>query len=73
MEKIITVKIEKTNTGYSSYSDDMVGCIATGETLADVKVYMEKAVKSHIELSVETGDMEKLWLGMELVFKFEEV
>jgi len=49
----IHVVIEKANGNYSTYSPDLLGCIATGKTIEEVKKSMEEAVKLHIEGLVE--------------------
>ncbi len=49
MEKVDII-IEKTDTGYSAYSNDVLGCVAVGDTLDDVKVKMTEAIESHLEV-----------------------
>jgi predicted RNase H-like HicB family nuclease len=41
--------IEPTSTGYSAYSPDLEGCIATGATVAEVKRNMQEAITFHLE------------------------
>jgi predicted RNase H-like HicB family nuclease len=41
--------IEKTETGYSAYSPDLPGCVATGETRAEIEANMREAVEFHLE------------------------
>lgn len=41
--------IEETATGYSAYSPDLPGCVATGGTRAGVESEMHDAVEFHIE------------------------
>ena len=41
--------IEKTATGFSAYSPDLPGCVATGATRAEVEREMREAVEFHIE------------------------
>ena len=48
MRKYLIV-IEKTETGYSAYSPDIAGCVATGSTREEVEYNMEKAIEFHIE------------------------
>jgi predicted RNase H-like HicB family nuclease len=43
------VIIEPTSTGYSAYSPDLDGCIATGATLEEVKQNMQEALEFHLE------------------------
>jgi len=41
--------LEKTNTGYSSYSPDLPGCVSTGRTREEVEANMREAVQFHID------------------------
>jgi predicted RNase H-like HicB family nuclease len=41
--------IEKTATGYSAYSPDLLGCVSTGETYEDVEQNMREAIAFHLE------------------------
>lgn len=41
--------IERTSTGFSAYSPDIPGCIATGETEAETKANMADAIAFHLE------------------------
>ena len=41
--------IESTGTGFSAYSPDLPGCVATGQTRAEVEEEMHDAIKFHIE------------------------
>jgi predicted RNase H-like HicB family nuclease len=41
--------LESTATGYSAYSPDLPGCIATGKTRAHVAMEMREAIEFHIE------------------------
>jgi predicted RNase H-like HicB family nuclease len=46
--------VEKTNTGFSAYSPDLEGCVATGKTKAEVEKNMKEAIDFHLEgLSLE--------------------
>ncbi len=48
------IVVEKTKTGFSAYSPDIRGCIATGKTKEDVEKNMKEALEFHIEgLSLE--------------------
>jgi predicted RNase H-like HicB family nuclease len=40
---------EKTETGYSAYSPDLLGCIATGNTIPETEQNMKEAIEFHIE------------------------
>ena len=41
--------IENTATGYSAYSPDLPGCVATGGTQEEVEREMHGAIEFHIE------------------------
>ena len=41
--------IEETATGYSAYSPDLPGCVATGRTHKAVEREMHDAIEFHIE------------------------
>jgi predicted RNase H-like HicB family nuclease len=40
---------EKTDTGYSAYSPDLPGCVATGRTRAEVRKAMREAIQFHLD------------------------
>lgn len=48
MKRFLLV-IEQTATGYSAYSPDVPGCIATGKTLLLVQRNMQAAIEFHLE------------------------
>jgi predicted RNase H-like HicB family nuclease len=41
--------VEQTATGFSAYSPDLDGCIATGTTREDVQREMQEAIAFHLE------------------------
>ena len=43
------VVIEPTNTGFSAYSPDIDGCVATGGTREEIEKNIQEAIKFHIE------------------------
>jgi len=43
------IVIEKTETGYSAYSPDLDGCVATGATKQEVEENMREAIAFHVE------------------------
>ncbi|MCA6508975.1 MAG: type II toxin-antitoxin system HicB family antitoxin [Pseudanabaena sp.] len=49
------VVIEKTQTGYSAYSPDVLGCVSTGATLEEVNQNMQEAIEFHIDGLIEEG------------------
>ena len=53
--KNYSIVIEETNTGYSAYSPELPGCIATGATREEVEANMREAIEFHIEGLKEEG------------------
>jgi predicted RNase H-like HicB family nuclease len=49
------IVIEKTNTGYSAYVPDLPGCIATGDSKAEVEREMQGAIRFHIDGMKQDG------------------
>ena len=47
------VSIEKSQTGYSAYSPDLPGCVAAGETEAEVEKRMYEAIEINVEGMLE--------------------
>lgn len=47
--KRYAVVIEKAGGNYSAYVPDLPGCIATGETVAEVEREIRDAIRFHIE------------------------
>jgi len=45
----LLVVVEETKTGYSAYSPDVPGCVATGDTRAGVERTMQEAIDLHVE------------------------
>jgi predicted RNase H-like HicB family nuclease len=43
------IVIEETKTGFSAYSPDLDGCVATGKTRTEVEKKMKKALEFHLE------------------------
>jgi predicted RNase H-like HicB family nuclease len=43
------IVIEESSTGFSAYSPDLPGCVATGSTREEVHNEMQQAVSFHIE------------------------
>jgi len=50
------IVMEATNTGYSAYSPDLPGCIATGSTESDVEQRMRQAIELHVAGLREQGE-----------------
>ena len=49
------IVVEPTETGFSAYSPDLPGCIATGSTRKEVEKNMYGAIEFHIEGLIEEG------------------
>ena len=49
------IVIETTKTGFSAYSPDLPGCVATGKTLKQTEKYMKEAMLMHVEGLKEEG------------------
>ena len=47
--------IEATKTGFSAYSPDLPGCVATGDTEAAVERSMQEAIAFHLDGLREEG------------------
>jgi len=43
-------------SNYSAWSPDLLGCVATGETLEEVEGEMREAIAFHLEGMVEDGE-----------------
>ena len=43
------IVVEKTSTGFSAYSPDVPGCVATGSTHSEVEREMHDAIEFHLE------------------------
>ena len=54
MHKYLIV-IEKTESGFSSYSPDLPGCASTGATRSEVEANMREAIEFHLEGMQEEG------------------
>lgn len=55
MPKYLIV-IEKSSSGFSAYSPDVYGCIATGSSLEDTLANMESTLEFHLEGLLEDGE-----------------
>lgn len=55
MKKYLVV-IEKTETGYSAYSPDLEGCVATGRSREEVEREMQGAIEFHLEGMTRNGE-----------------
>jgi predicted RNase H-like HicB family nuclease len=50
------IVIEKTGTGYSAYSPDLAGCVATGSTREEVEQAMREAIELHLDGLRQAGE-----------------
>ena len=55
MSKYLVI-VEQTKTGYSAYSPDLPGCVATGKTRSQVERTMSEAIEFHLEGLREDGE-----------------
>jgi predicted RNase H-like HicB family nuclease len=55
MKKYLIV-IEETATGYSAYSPDLLGCVSTGATHAEVEKNMTEAIAFHLDGLRQDGE-----------------
>ena len=49
------IVIEETDTGYSAFSPDLEGCIATGSTREEVEKSIREAIDFHLDGLREDG------------------
>ncbi|KON75673.1 Uncharacterized protein NV38_0003171 [Leptospira kirschneri serovar Mozdok] len=50
------VMIEKNSTGYGAYVPDLPGCVAVGETEAEVTRLIKEAIEFHLEGMRKDGE-----------------
>ena len=55
MNKYLVI-VEETETGYSAFSPDLPGCVATGKTRDEVEQTMRDAIQFHLDGMREDGD-----------------
>lgn len=51
----LLIVVEQTDTGYSAYSPDLDGCVATGATREEVEREMRMAIELHLQGLREDG------------------
>lgn len=56
MTKRYLIVMETTGTGYSAYSPDLPGCVATGSTESEVEKRMRQAIELHVAGLREQGE-----------------
>ena len=52
----LLVIVEETPTGFSAFSPDIEGCVATGATREEVETTMQTAIAMHLDLLREQGE-----------------
>jgi predicted RNase H-like HicB family nuclease len=55
VNKSYLVVVEETETGYSAYSPDLPGCVATGSSREEVEQNIREAIELHLEGLQEEG------------------
>lgn len=50
------IVVEETETGYSAFSPDLAGCVATGSTREEVERTMREAIRFHLDGMKEDGE-----------------
>jgi len=55
MSKYLVI-VEETETGYSAFSPDLPGCVATGKTRDEVEHAMRDAIRFHLDGMREDGE-----------------
>ena len=50
------IVVEPTATGFSAYSPDLPGCVATGQTQEEVEKQMREAIEFHIDGLRQEGE-----------------
>jgi len=54
MKKYLII-LEKTKTGFSAYSPDILGCVASGKTKKEAEQNIYEAIQFHLEGLQEDG------------------
>lgn len=54
MNKYLII-FEKSKTGFSAYSPDLPGCVASGKTKVETEKLMKEAIEFHLEGMIEEG------------------
>ena len=49
------IVVEKSETGFSAYSPDVPGCVATGQTESEAESNMQEAIEFHLDGLKEEG------------------
>ena len=60
----LSITVEKTDSGFSAYIEQIPGCITTGISLSDIKKNMKEALELHLEgLAEEKEEIPKVLKG----------
>ncbi len=51
------VVIEQVGNNFGAYVPDLPGCIATGDTVAEVEMFIREAIEFHLEGMREDGEV----------------
>ena len=49
------IVIERANSNYSAYVPDLPGCVATGDSLAEIEAEISEAIRMHVDGLREDG------------------
>jgi len=49
------IVVESADGNFAAYVPDLPGCVATGDTVAEVEVAIKEAIEMHLEGLVEDG------------------
>jgi predicted RNase H-like HicB family nuclease len=71
MKQKFLVVYEHGKRNYGGFAPDIPGCIATGKTLAKVRLRMREALNAHLAWMAEDGD--KMPVPVTMNFNFAEV
>ena len=53
--KRFAIVVEDAGTNFGAYVPDLPGCVATGESVAEVERLIQEAIELHIEGMIEDG------------------
>ena len=51
------IRYERSPRNYGAWSPDLLGCIATADTLDECRVLMRQGIRYHLEALAEDGDV----------------
>lgn len=53
--KRYAIVVERADENFAAYVPDLPGCIATGDTVAEVEAAIKEAIEMHLEGMIEDG------------------